>query len=48
MKQTRKSDGREQMQPQAPRTNEETARVTLRIQELEPRLAPQSSTSILD
>ncbi len=48
MEEVRKAQERE-LAPTVPsRPNEETTRIRLRLEELEKRLAPQSSTSILD
>jgi hypothetical protein len=48
MKQTQKPVERELTPTEAPRPKEETPRLTLRIEELETRLAPQSTVAILD
>jgi hypothetical protein len=48
MKKTLKSQERELTLTAAPRPKEENPGLKLRIEELEPRLAPQSTTSILD
>jgi hypothetical protein len=48
MKRTRKSPEQELTSTAAPAPKEEAPRLILRIEELEPRLAPQSTTSILD
>jgi hypothetical protein len=48
MKRSRKSERPEMTPVAAPKADDETAGLILRIEELEPRLTPQSSTSILD
>jgi hypothetical protein len=48
MKRSRKPEERELISTAAPKPQEETSGLTLRIEELEPRLAPQSTGAILD
>jgi hypothetical protein len=48
MKRSLKSESQESAPTAAAKPREEPPRLILRIEELEPRLAPQSSTSILD
>jgi hypothetical protein len=48
MKKSQKPEPRELTSNEALVPEQKTSRITLRIEELEPRLTPQSSTSILD
>jgi hypothetical protein len=48
MEKSQKSEERELAPTVTPRPREETTRIRLVLEELEARLAPQSSTSILD
>jgi hypothetical protein len=48
MKRTHKSAERELTTTAAIKPTEETSSIKLRIEELEPRLAPQSTVAILD
>jgi hypothetical protein len=48
MKRTRKSGERDLTPVTAPKPQGDTPSLKLRIEELEPRLTPQSTTSILD
>jgi hypothetical protein len=48
MKRTQRPEAHELPLTAAPKSQEEKPRLILRIEELESRLTPQSSTSILD
>jgi hypothetical protein len=48
MKRSRKSSEQLNSTPAAPKSQEETSGLKLRIEELEPRLTPQSTAGLLD
>jgi hypothetical protein len=48
MKKSQKPEARDAALSAAPKPQEETPRITLRIEELEPRLTPQSTSPILE